>query len=736
MNLEKILSISAAAVLTTLLVVPVALAQQQAVDWAYYNSVPGNWNWSPQKELNKENVRFLEVKWVFPIPASPTGVFLSGSEGVIHTPLVYKGVVYFVTNWHRAYAVDAATGRTLWTRDIPPPAALGDTMMKGAPWQVGALRGHFHQIHIIELDGRPYLFIGTNYWYLFALDVFTGDIRLNWTIFSTDYLAGVPGNRGVYDLSTPSFVIDTSKKIMVIGAGVSEGQGAGRGFFVGVDLKPWLERRGDPQMIWRTFIIPPQDGSDPEWTMKMVDQMRGAWIWDGEKLVNIKTLPAEQKRQLLYDDWGFRRFVERYPNERVSYAGAGAGWGGAYAVDEDRGIVFVGTNQASPDWNATFRPGPNLWSASILAFNIENGQPLWGVQTVAHDLWDWDCAWSVIFLKDVTIGGQRRDAVIKGCKSAVVFALNANDGSLLWAFNPWDPARSGGDPRYGVKPSKYAKFLNPLDPRDMSWNWQGEWTADADYLRRRGAFYQNPPATGSLESDPAYDPTRNRLFVAVYNSPSAFTLANVGPGTGWPQGWGIAFTSLPAQPTNTTLYAIDVATGRVVWNTFIPDVPYRGGLTTSNGLVFATFNDGTVRVYDADNGAEIRRIIIAGPVMVQPSIATTADGKVRVLFPVSNPLPGFWAPTALSGFVVSMGLPDVVAERTVQQTVVQTVRTEVTRIQTAVETRVQTQVQTVVTTRVTEVTVEVIPSWIYLVAAVAVVAVVGAVATAARARRR
>ncbi|MCS7129558.1 MAG: PQQ-binding-like beta-propeller repeat protein, partial [Candidatus Caldarchaeum sp.] len=303
-------------------------------------------------------------------------------------------------------------------------------------------------------------------------------------------------------------------------------------------------------------------------------------------------------------------------------------------------------------------------------------------------------------------------------------------------FNPWDPARSGGDPRYGVKPSKYAKFLNPLDPRDMSWNWQGEWTADADYLRRGGAFYQNPPATGSLESDPAYDPTRNRLFVAVYNSPSAFRLANVGPGTGWPQGWGIAFTSLPAQPINTTLYAIDVATGRVVWNTFIPDVPYRGGLTTSNGLVFATFNDGTVRVYDADNGAEIRRIIIAGPVMVQPSIATTADGKVRVLFPVSNPLPGFWAPTALSGFVVSMGLPDVVAERTV----VQTVRTEVTRIQTQevtrIQTQVQTQVQTVVTTRVTEVTVEVIPSWIYLVAAVAVVAVVGAVATAARARRR
>ncbi|MEM4211095.1 MAG: PQQ-binding-like beta-propeller repeat protein [Candidatus Caldarchaeum sp.] len=737
MKKEKILQASIIATLITILALPVPLAQQQAVDWARYNGVPGNWNWSPQKELNKENAKFLEVKWVFPIPASPTtNPFLSGAEGVIHTPLVYKGVVYFVTNWHRVYAVDASTGRTLWTKDLPPPAELADKIMKGEePWQVpGALRGHFHQVHIYELDNRPYLFVATNYWYLFALNAFTGDIALNWTVFSTDYLAAVPGRRGVYDVSTPSFVIDTNRKIMVTGVSTSEGQGAGRGFFVGVDLKPWLEGRGNPQIIWRTFIIPPQDGSDPEWTLRLVDQMRGAWIWDGTRLVNVKTLPAEQKRQLLYDDWGFARFVQQHPNERVSYAGAGAGWGGAYAVDPMRGFVYVGTNQPSPDWNATFRPGPNLWSASILAMNIENGQLVWGVSTTPHDIWDYDCAWSVLFLKDVMIGGQRRDAVIKGCKNGVVYALNPDDGSLIWAFNSWDPAKSGGDPSYGIKPSKYVRFLNPLDPRDMNWRWQGEWTTGEEYqyIKNHGVFYQNPPGVGGIESDPAYDPERNYFFVAVYNMPAAYTIRNVGPGTAWPTASGLMGGTLPQAKYNTTIYAINVNTGQVVWNTFVDGVPYRGGLTVSNGLVFATYNDGTLRVYDADTGAELKRVLIGGPVLVQPSLATTADGRIRLFLPVAVPL-SLWGPsTNLPGFVVSLGLPDVIAERTV----VQTLRTEVTRVQTQEVTRIQTQVQTLVTTRITEVAVEVIPSWVYVLAAVAVLAVVGAAATAARARRK
>jgi glucose dehydrogenase len=320
------LSLTAALLLAVLMLASTTvLAQQQALDWARYNAVPGNWNWSPQKQLNKENVKFLEIKWAFPVPASPftDNPFYGGgrAEGVIHTPLIYKGVVYFVTNWNGIYAVDAATGKTLWSKRIDPPKELIDLIVKpgSIPLSIdpdSALRGHFHQVHIYELMGKPYLLLVTNYYYLIAIDALTGDVKLNWPIFTPDYLSTTPGNRGLYDPSTPSFVIDTKRYIMIIGSSTSEAQSAGRGFYVGVDLKPWLEGKGNPQINWRTFIIPPQDGSDPEWTLKLVDQMKGAWIWDGEKLVNIKTLPAEQKRQLLYDDWGFARFVQKYPNEK------------------------------------------------------------------------------------------------------------------------------------------------------------------------------------------------------------------------------------------------------------------------------------------------------------------------------------------------------------------------------------------------------------------------------------
>ncbi|MCS6770214.1 MAG: PQQ-binding-like beta-propeller repeat protein, partial [Candidatus Caldarchaeum sp.] len=246
---KEVLKISVALALMTALFIPFGVAQQQVLDWARYNGVPGNWNYSPQTQLDKTNVRFLEIKWAFPIPPSSVGdPFFSGAEGVIHTPLVYKGVAYFVTNWHRVYALDLATGKTLWSRDLPPPKEVVEQITASRPplWEP-FFRGHFHQIHIFELDNRPYLFLITNYYYLVAIDPFTGDIRLRWPVFTSEYLSQVPGNRGVYDISTPSFVIDTRRKILVIGPGTPEDQGAGRGFFVGVDLKPWLEGRGDPQ---------------------------------------------------------------------------------------------------------------------------------------------------------------------------------------------------------------------------------------------------------------------------------------------------------------------------------------------------------------------------------------------------------------------------------------------------------------------------------------------------------
>jgi outer membrane protein assembly factor BamB len=738
MNLEKCVEMSIAVVLLAALLTPVVLAQQQALDWAYYNANKYGWNYAAQKQIDKQNAQFLEVKWVFPIPANPgdpNKFFVT--EGVGLTPLVYRGVVYFLTNWNRVYAVDAKTGKTLWFKDLNPPENWVDRF-KAAPFAMYySFGGHYHQQYIYELGGKPYVTIVTDWYELFLLDPFTGDIKLRYLIMDPEWVKNnIEGNLGVYHLISPNYVIDTKRNILITLSNSRHSQDAGRAFIVGIDLGPWVRGEGTPRIKWVTYTQPPQDGSDPMWSINSINSMRYAWAWDGQRLVDIKNIPDDLKMRIFYDDWGYKRFFETYPNEKVSYAGgAGAGFGGMFVADEDKGLTFVYTNQPGPFFNATFRPGPNLWSDSILAVEAETGRLVWGVSTHPHDLWDWDCAWNIVLAKNALVNNQRRDVLLKACKNGVLFALDPDTGRELWSFNPWEPAKYGGNPAYGVKPSKYAKFLNPLDPRDMTWRWQGEWETNQEEYQRiknHGTILMNPGPLGAVESDISYDPEKNHVYIATYNIPYNLAIRDCGPGTQRHQNNCGSTTRLGKE--NTTIYAINVNTGKIVWEYFVPNLPFRGGITSSNGLVFVPLIDGTLRILDADSGKEIKTLILGGYIVQPPSIGTDADGKIKLFLTVGG-APQAWGPY-LPGYIVAFGLPDVVAERTV----VQTVSTEVTRVQTQevtrVQTQVQTQVQTLVTTRVTEVTVEVVPVWVYAVAAVAVIAVAAAATTALRTRRR
>jgi len=96
---------SFAALIATL--VP-ANAQQQAAgpkpsgdraarNWEYLNHDSWGSNYSPQTQINKDNVNLLELKWIYPFPSASIyagnqpGVGLG--EGTIGPPLVLDGVV-------------------------------------------------------------------------------------------------------------------------------------------------------------------------------------------------------------------------------------------------------------------------------------------------------------------------------------------------------------------------------------------------------------------------------------------------------------------------------------------------------------------------------------------------------------------------------------------------------------------------------------------------------------------
>jgi len=71
--------------------------------------------------------------------------------------------------------------------------------------------------------------------------------------------------------------------------------------------------------------------------------------------------------------------------------GAGNAWS-TLSVDAERGLVFVPTGSASPDYWGGTRKGDNRWANSVVALRAATGLLVWGFQVVHHDLWDYDVA--------------------------------------------------------------------------------------------------------------------------------------------------------------------------------------------------------------------------------------------------------------------------------------------------------------------------------------------------------
>jgi quinoprotein glucose dehydrogenase len=83
---------------------------RSSVDWANVGNDKGGMRYSPLKQINRENVKNLEVAWVYHSgdggPANATTLEC--------TPIVVEGVMYLTTAQVSIAALDAATGRELW----------------------------------------------------------------------------------------------------------------------------------------------------------------------------------------------------------------------------------------------------------------------------------------------------------------------------------------------------------------------------------------------------------------------------------------------------------------------------------------------------------------------------------------------------------------------------------------------------------------------------------------------
>lgn len=402
----------------------------------------------------------------------------------------------------------------------------------------------------------------------------------------------VPGNTG---FTTGQMlygpVFYTKGQVLITGVGVSGRADSGRGFIAGFDL-----RTG--KLLWRFFLMPPASG-DPKWSLK----------WKGKGNVE----PVE-------GDWG-----------RAIGVGVGAG-AGQWAVDEETGIVYVTSSPPSPKWNGTYRPGPNLFSSAILALDAVSGELVWYYQTTPHDIGGLGCDWNVILGK-TRIEGIERKVIYKACGNGLLHALDATTGEPIWIFKP---------------PSvKYLNTPNSLYP--ISGN--ADIRLPFANAPLHDPYWQCPGITGAVSSDISL--AYNKVYIPTSNFCDYIQVAPAEP---------ILLDSFGAvfpkpnydMPRNTTIYAVDASSGKILWNLTIDSEAYAGGLVASGGVLYLAGIDKNFYAIDTESGKLLFKRIIGSATAVGPVIAANAFGRQQLLISTGG-YPERWG-RPVSGFVTTLTL--------------------------------------------------------------------------------
>jgi len=211
--------------------------ESRTAEWLAYGRTHDERRFSPSDQVNNTNVADLKVDWFLDLPRD---------VGLVSTPLVIDGTLYFTGTMNVIRAVDAVTGKLLWEYD--PEVAKAIAGKRQAGWK--------HNRGISFYDGK--IFAATWDGRLFALDAKTGE-KL-WMVRTFD------ADRPLYITGAPK----AFKGKVLIGNGGTEA-GPTRGWVTAYDADTGEE-------AWKFYIVPgnPADGFENA-AMEMA-----AKTWNGE----------------------------------------------------------------------------------------------------------------------------------------------------------------------------------------------------------------------------------------------------------------------------------------------------------------------------------------------------------------------------------------------------------------------------------------------------------------------
>ncbi|HTU54347.1 MAG TPA: PQQ-binding-like beta-propeller repeat protein [Acetobacteraceae bacterium] len=325
-------------------------------------------------------------------------------------------------------------------------------------------------------------------------------------------------------------------------------------------------------------------------------------------------------------EWATRGFVAAYNaadgkqiwrfNTTDPNSWAGDSWkrGGSAvwttpAIDTERDLVIFSVGNPNPDLNGSVRLGNNLYSDSIVALHAKTGALAWYYQEVPHDVWDYDAVSNVV-LFDAMDNGKMVPAAGEAGKTAWFYIVNRETGQLIRKSEPFDQQQN--------------MFAQPT-------------VAGVQSL---------PGANGGSEwSPPAYSPLTHAVYVLGMNQLMTFKTETTTPNIPGLIRLGSTFANVPGGVQDGTLTAIDVNTGKIVWNQTLPQPMMGGALATAGNLVFSGEGNGWFDAFDATSGKLLWRFSLgagvnAPPVAYQVNgreyIAVAAGGNFQIGYPLGD----------------------------------------------------------------------------------------------------
>jgi quinohemoprotein ethanol dehydrogenase len=511
------------------------LEAEAGEDWATNGGNLTNDRYSSLDEINTTNVKELKGDWMTKIGQNATAAKFS-AEG---QALEYKGTIYISDGADDVFALDASTGKTLWTYEPElPPDPLGNVICCG--WDNRGVAIGEGMVFVSQLNGDQV-----------ALDQQTGQVK-----WSTPVVK--PGS-GYSITSAPLYY---NGKVYVGGSG---GEYGIRGRLTALDAKTGKED-------WRFYTIPgPGEVGHNTWPQK-----GDAWKRGGAGIWNTPTVDP--------------KLGEIY----FSTSNASPDWYGASRKGDNlfaASIVALNAETGKYEWHYQ-QVHHDLWdfdspSPTVLFNGMMNGEMREGVGEPSKTGWlylvDRKTGKPIYPIPEVkvpqdpaqdtsptqpepTIPPFSPIHTTKAALAAAAEAVAENKpkpkvvGTQIFAPMSTDPTLVKVTPNTAVGGDNWPpSSFSPKE--DMYFVCSQQGAVGVVALKKLPAYKAGETYTGS---EPFFASNG-------FNSPGYLT-------------------------------AYDMSTGKIAWQKEFPESCYSGTVTTAGGLVFVGQNNGEFQAYDMKSG--------------------------------------------------------------------------------------------------------------------------------------